>query len=131
MIDNPTDWENRESHIFEICQGADEERILVYDWINDYFKVTTAKSQLDDICPRSPGRVHRCHLMRVVANVTEIDNHDNVYIEIVPKWDDPNNAMHVEKAGITTYGKVYMSERPRHLTGRTSSSFTSLEIQKL
>ena len=94
---------------FDICQADDRdeynERKLVYDTINDYFKIITSVEQLKEVCEKE---VDRCHLLPMIAKVV---NPNDVHIEIVPHGNR-RFVLNVEKAkGNAPYGKVSMIKR--------------------
>ena len=94
---------------FDICQADDRdeynERKLVYDTINDYFKIITSVEQLKEVCEKE---VDRCHLLPMMATVV---NPKDVHIEIVPHGNR-RFVLNVEKTkGNAPYGKVSMIKR--------------------
>ena len=78
IFDNPS----QKDLTFDICQAYDKdklnERKLVYDMINDYFKIITSVDQLNEVCEED---VDKCHLFPVKAKVIDPTL---LHIEIVP-----------------------------------------------
>ena len=94
---------------FDICQADDRdeynERKLVYDTINDYFKIITSVEQLKDVCEKEGDR---CHLLPMKAKVV---NPKNELIEIVPHANR-RFILNVDSAkNQSPYGKVSMIKR--------------------
>ena len=83
VIDNPSLTTDSALH-FDICQADDRdeynERRLVYDTINDYFKIITSVEQLKEVCEKD-GDKDRCHLVPMIGRV--VDSKDFL-LEIVP-----------------------------------------------
>ena len=104
---------------FDICQAyyKDEfnERKLVYDTINDYFKVIISAEQLHDVCD---GSMSQCHLEVMKAKVIDPDL---LYIEIGPPIINSPYMLNVNHVlPYAPYGKVSMinskQSRKRHTT---------------
>ena len=110
IIDQPS-LRSRDALTFDICQADDRdaynERRLVYDTVNDYFKIITSVEQLKEICWREGDR---CHLRLMKAVVTDPDK---LLIEIVLS-SRSNGILNVGRVrGHAPYGKVSMIKRSR------------------
>ena len=112
VIDNPS-LQSNSALQFDICQADDRdeynERKLVYDTINDYFKIITSVEQLKEVCDKE-GDTDRCHLIPMIAKV--VDPKDFL-MEIVP-YTNRRFILNVQKPkGNAPYGKVSMIKRTK------------------
>ena len=102
---------------FDICQ-ADErdeqnERQLVYDTINDYFKIITSVQQLREVC-RKEG--DRCHLRKMSAKIVDPGK---LHVEIVPSINS-SGILNVSRAKADApYGRISMVRRSKSRKGQT------------
>ena len=113
IFDNPSE---EPLLTFDICQAYDKdmlnERKLVYDIINDYFKLITSVDQLNEVCEEE---VDKCHLLPMKAKVIDPKL---LHIEIVPL----NNQfiLNVDRVGRNApYGKISMVRRKETKKGNT------------
>lgn len=110
IVDNPSSRSGG-ALAFDICQADDRdeynERKLVYDTINDYFKIITSVEQLKEVCQKEGDR---CHLLPMMAKVVDPDR---FFIEIIPT-SNKRFILNVSQAkGNSPYGKVSMIKRPK------------------
>ena len=116
IIDSPS-IKSENAMSFDICQ-ADErdeqnERQLVYDTINDYFKIITSVQQLREVC-RKEG--DRCHLRKMRAKIVDPDK---LHVEIVPSINS-SGILNVARAKADApYGRISMVRRDRSKKGQT------------
>ena len=116
IIDSPS-IKSKNALYFDICQ-ADErdeqnERQLVYDTINDYFKIITSVQQLREVC-RKEG--DRCHLRTMRAKIVD---QDKLHVEIVPSINS-SGILNVARAKADApYGRISMVKRSRSRKGQT------------
>ena len=116
IIDSPS-IKSKNAMSFDICQ-ADErdeqnERQLVYDTINDYFKIITSVQQLREVC-RKEG--DRCHLRTMRAKIVD---QDKLHVEIVPSINS-SGILNVARAKADApYGRISMVKRSRSRKGQT------------
>ena len=110
IVDNPS-LRSDGALTFDICQADDRdeynERKLVYDTINDYFKIITSVDQLKEICQKQGDR---CHLLPMMAKVVDPDS---LLIEIVPTTNRRFILDVSKHTGNSPYGKVSMIKRPK------------------
>ena len=117
IIDNPS-LRSEDALVFEICQADDrddyKERRLVYDTINDYFKIIISVEQLKEVC-RIDG--DRCHLLPMKAKVIDLDE---LHIVIEPSSKNTSFVLSVGRVkGNAPYGKVNMAKRSSSRRGQT------------
>ena len=130
IVDSPN-VHNEEPLVFEICQphdGDEElERKMVYDKVNDYFKIITSVDQMNNVCQKNHS--YRCHLVPLEAKVLYEDDHESLYIQIQPKWEKRRkHVLNVARVkGTAPYGKINMVRRSMNMDGRS----TILKIHKL
>ena len=123
IVDHPS-LRSKDALAFDICQAdvrdVYNERKLVYDTINDYFKIIIAEEQLKEVC-RTDG--DRCHLEPMKAKVIlpkggEIDP-DDLHIQIEPS-SNRNFVLNVDRVrGRAPYAKINLTERPPIRTAQT------------
>ena len=116
IIDSPS-IKSKNALSFDICQ-ADErdeqnERQLVYDTINDYFKIITSVQQLREVCQKEGDR---CHLRTMIAKIVD---QDKLHVEIVPSINS-SGILNVARAKADApYGRISMVKRSRSRKGQT------------
>ena len=111
---------------FDICQAFDKdklnERKLVYDTINDYFKIITSVDQLNEVCEEN---IDKCHLEPMKAKVIDPKL---FHIEIVPPILDSQFILNVDRVRRNApYGKISMVRRKET---RKSHTIMKVEVAK-
>ena len=123
IVDNPS-LRTGDALIFDICQADDRddynERRLVYDTINDYFKIITSVEQLKEVC-RTDG--DRCHLLPMKAKVIDPDE---LHVEIEPSSNSAFVLNVGRVKGSAPYGKVNMIKRP---PSRREQTIMKIELE--
>ena len=116
IIDSPS-IKSKNALYFDICQ-ADErdeqnERQLVYDTINDYFKIITSVQQLREVCQKEGDR---CHLRTMRAKIVD---QDKLHVEIVPSINSSGILNIARAKADAPYGRISMVKRSRSRKGQT------------
>ena len=134
IIDNPF---NGSLH-FTICHGTEDRKnihtrsTMVYDKVNDYFKVShlsTDKSSTNT-CHNSS-----CLFLPVEADVVGVDDyHDSqFYLIIKPTHFNDKKTMLVDRIlGKAVYGRVHMVQQPKNwdVYGKHGNTLLKIHLEK-
>ena len=136
IIDNPF---NGSLH-FSICHGNEDRKdirtrsTMVYDKVNDYFKVnhvSTDKSTTNtDTCPNSS-----CLFLPVEADIVGVDDyHDSkFYLIIKPTHFNDKKTMLVDRIlGKAVYGRVRLVHQPKYwdIYGKHGDTLLKIHLEK-